>query len=272
MSRTRNWCFTLNNYTEEDVSRLSVEDKQIRYLIFGKELGDKEQTPHLQGFVIFYNQKTFNQVKKFFGDRFHIESCQGTPQQNIAYCSKDEEYVEYGEPPHQGARKDIQEVKEMVKSGKSLRQIYESATSYQSIRMAEIGMKLQPLKERDKPLVKWYYGDSGTGKTYTATKELGYDNTWISNDTLQWFDGYDGQENVIIDDFRAHTIKYSLLLRVLDRYPLRLPVKGGYVNWIPKTIIITSCHHPRNVYKSEDIQESIEQLIRRIDIIQEFKK
>jgi len=66
--RSRNWCFTLNNYTEdEEQSFVDLEGhKQIRYFIVGKEVGEEEHTPHLQGFIIFHNQKTFNQVVKFF--------------------------------------------------------------------------------------------------------------------------------------------------------------------------------------------------------------
>lgn len=274
MSRTRNWCFTLNNYTDSEYASLvGLEGhKQIRYIIFGKEKGEQESTPHIQGFVIFNNTKTFNQVKLFFGDRYHIEQCQGNVQQNIAYCSKDDEYIEYGEAPKQGSRKDIEEVKTMVKSGKSMKEIYEVATSYQSIRMAEVGMRYQPLQQREKPEIRWYWGETGTGKTMEAYAELGYEDTWVNSNTLQWFDGYDGQKNVIIDDFRANQCTFAFLLRLLDRYPMRVPIKGGFVNWKPERIFITSTHSPRDCWKNENIQENIEQLIRRIDIIQQFHK
>lgn len=275
MNRSRNWCFTLNNYTDEEYQRLiGLEGhKQIRYIIFGKEKGEQEETPHLQGFVIFNNAKTFDQVVKFFDNaRFHIEKCIGTAQQNIAYCSKDEQYIEYGEPPKQGARQDIQQVKDLVKEGKKMSEICEVATSYQSIRMAELLIKYQPLKERTPPCIKWYWGETGSGKTREAWAECGINDTWVSHESLQWFDCYEGQKNVIIDDFRAGDCKFSHLLRYTDRYPIKVPVKGSYVNWVPEMIIITSTHHPKDVYKNVDIQENIGQLIRRINIIIEFKK
>jgi len=56
----------------------------------------------------------------------------------------------------------------------------------------------------------------------------------------------------------------------LDRYPMRVPVKGGFVNWVPENIYITSSNHPDSTYTDEKIQEDIQQLIRRIDIIQQF--
>lgn len=273
MNRTRNYCFTLNNYTEEDELTLTQYEgnKQIKYLIVGKEIGE-QGTPHLQGFIIFQNAKTFNQVKAFLGDRYHIERTIGSAQQNIAYCSKDNEYIEFGELPQQGSRKDIQQVKQMVKEGKSMSEIVEQATSYQSIRMAEICKKYQPIQPRDKPEVRYYWGGTGCGKTRLAYEELGMENTWVNSNTLQWFDGYDGQENVIIDDFRGNQCSFAFLLRLLDRYPMKVPIKGGFVNWNPKRIFITSTNSPYNVYSDEKITENIEQLIRRIDIIQNLLK
>lgn len=274
MSRTRNYAFTLNNYTEEDYDRLVGFNghKQIRYLIFGKEEGEKEHTPHLQGFISFYNAKTFEQTKSFLGDRYHIEQAKGTIDQNIAYCSKESTFQEFGEKPQQGARHDLKKIKLMIKQGKSMRDIYEEASSYQSMRMAEIGMKLKPLQPREKPKVEWYWGPTGSGKTREAWEQCGYEDTWVSNVNLDWVDGYDGQSNVIIDDFRASHCQFAKLLRILDRYPLKLPVKGGFVDWVPKRIIVTSTHSPYKCYKSEDIQENIDQLIRRIDEIVEFEK
>lgn len=153
-----------------------------------------------------------------------------------------------------------------------MREICDVATSYQSIRMAEILLKYQPLKERIPPTIKWYWGETGSGKTYTAWKECGINDTWVSHESLQWFDGYDRHKNVIIDDFRAGDCKFSHLLRYTDVYPIQVPVKGTFVNWVPELIIITSTHHPNDVYKNEDIKENIGQLIRRLTVIQEFKK
>lgn len=138
------------------------------------------------------------------------------------------------------------------------------------MRMAEIGMRLRPPVMRDPPEVRWYWGPTGTGKTRQAWEECGVEDTWVTSTELKWFDGYYGQKNVIIDDFRDSLCKLTDILRITDRYPLKLPVKGGFVNWEPKLIIVTSSHDPRSMYRN--VGEDIQQLIRRISASKYFGK
>lgn len=269
--RFRNWCFTLNNYTEEDESfiRHLEYNKQVKYLIVGKEKGE-QGTPHLQGFIVYHNVKKFNEVKKFLGERYHIEQCQGSIEQNIAYCSKDDEYIELGErPKKKGARTDIEKVKEQIKNHVPIDEVINSATSYQSARHAELLFKYQSQPKPQKRTIKWYYGPTGTGKTRQAIEES-EDNYYITMNTLKWWDGYTGQKYIIVDDFRKDFCTFHELLRILDRYPYRVNIKGSSL-WLQPTteyIIITSAYHPKDVYNT---REDVEQLLRRIDKIEEFK-
>ncbi len=85
---------------------------------------------------------------------------------------------------------------------------------------------------------------------------------------LKWFDGYDGHAVVILDDFRPDMAKMWMMLRLLDRYQLRVPVKGGFTQWRPELIIITCPLPPQDCYL--DVGEDREQLIRRITEIRHF--
>jgi hypothetical protein len=98
------------------------------------------------------------------------------------------------------------------------------------------------------------WGPAGTGKTRFSRDfavRLGL-SFWISSySNLQWFDGYGGESVAIIDDFRGRC-EYDTLLRVLDIYELRVPIKGGSVAWIPDKIFITSNTTPCEWYRDID--------------------
>ena len=77
-----------------------------------------------------------------------------------------------------------------------------------------------------------------------------------------WFDGYTGQETIITDDFSHRDYKLSYLLRLLDRYAMTLPIKGGM---IANNIIITSNYSPHSLYTGADCLEHRNALFRRIN-------
>ena len=81
----RNYSFTLNNYSQEEYDELLSLD--CKYVIIGKEVCPTTGTNHLQGFIIFKSQRYPNSVRQL-NPRAHWEVCQGTPEQNIIYCSK----------------------------------------------------------------------------------------------------------------------------------------------------------------------------------------
>lgn len=108
--------------------------------------------------------------------------------------------------------------------------------------------------------VRVYYGSTGTGKTRRAIEE---DKVEWTHGGDRWFDGYDQQERVLFDDFDGvkSGITYRKLLQLLDRYPLQVPIKGGFVEWCPRVIVITTNIPPDRWYPDEDYSP----LQRRID-------
>ena len=93
MARHRTWCFTLNNYTEEQIEHLqSEEDLHVAYICFAKEICPETKTPHLQGWVHFNERVSLRACKKKLGwVQFHVEPCKGNYEQNDMYCRKTRE-------------------------------------------------------------------------------------------------------------------------------------------------------------------------------------
>ena len=126
-------CFTINNYSDLDVTmcREAVGQCGIKYIIFGKEVGE-QGTPHLQGYMQTNHDK-FDRFKHRFGRGIHLEKQKGSSDEARDYCKKEGDWVEFGQYEHiagrkerQGKRKDLEEVHELVKSGKTYDEICET--------------------------------------------------------------------------------------------------------------------------------------------------
>lgn len=261
-SKHRTYCFTLNNYSADELQ--SVKDIPCKYLIFGKEVG-ASGTPHLQGTISFQSPISFLSIKKKI-PRAHIEVCKDV-NASIEYCKKDNDFYETGDRPRMGERTDIQAVKSMLKEGCNLRKIVEYTESYQSIRHAEIHLKYFEKPRSHKPYVVWCHGKTGTGKSKFAYEQCEGHDCYTAMSTGKWFEGYDGHTHVIIDDMRKDFMKFHELLRLLDRYAMRVECKGGSRQFVATHIYITSCYHPNDLFET---REDVNQLIRRLDEIKMF--
>jgi len=284
--RVTRFVFTLNNWTEKEYTWLTTTlvtylqaAGSHSWLIIGKEKGENG-TPHLQGACILGSQRAFSTVKMWPGfRRAHLETMVGLPQDSRVYCSKeDSQPFEYGTLPTPGKRTDLRQAVDNVNEGRTMRELavedgtvivkyYKGLTVLRSLLQS-------PRNPANPPKVYWLFGNTGTGKSRAAwecalsiTQEI-----WTSTGDLRWFDGYDGQRVAIFDDFRPGQCDFTMLLRILDRYPLSVPFKGGFVNWNPEYIIITCPDGVRTAFAEQLIkkQEDVLQLERRITAIYHF--
>lgn len=265
--RSRDWCFTVNNYTDEDLALLEELSKKAIYLIYGEEVAPKTKTPHLQAYIYYKDTKTFSAMKKRLPKGAHIEKTKGSPQQNKVYCSKDGKFTEFGECPKQGKRNDLSDIREAIDQGKTMNDIIDIAKNYQCLKSAEIILKYRERKRDWKPSVHWFYGETETGKTRKAYELL--ENPFRkTNHSGKWWDGYDAHSHVILDDIKdTSRDMYSTLLELLDRYETRVECKGGSRQFLATKIIITSSFHPYEMYQSFN---EAKELLRRIDEITHF--
>lgn len=262
-ARSRAWCFTFNNYTDNDVTQF--KELATEYIVFGYEVGESG-TPHLQGYLYLKNAASLSAIKKRTSDRVHFEIAKGSPLSASNYCKKDGNFYEAGVLPSPGKRTDIDTVKELLSSSNSskMRTICDSANSVQSIKFAETYLKYKEKGRTTKPTVTWYYGPTGVGKSKSAYESVDMDDCYTAMSTGKWFEGYDGHSHVIIDDMRRDFAKFHELLRLLDCYPIKVECKGGSRQFLATNIIITSCYSPSSLYET---REDVGQLIRRIDNI-----
>lgn len=257
----RNVCFTVNNYDEDEWNRI-LENPRWSYVICGREVGE-EGTPHIQGYGELGTRTKYNTVHRaIFADRAHCENRKGTQDEAIEYCKKDENYEERGVRRNQGARVDLDRIRNIALD-LGMRQVVRVGNG-QQIRVAEKFLEYNEEARDWKPRVMWIYGATGVGKSRRARELLGED-VYVKNNGSKWWPGYDGHSDVIIDDFRDKWFggEIEVMLSLLDRYECKVEFKGGQRQFLARNIIITSPFHPRDCFRGgiEDIQ----QLLRRID-------
>lgn len=266
MSQSKYWCFTVNNYDQEKYEKVIEACESATYGIVGKETG-QTGTPHLQGYIIFATRKRLGQVRRIIPG--HCERAKGSPAQNKTYCSKDGDYEEFGTlPGGQGSRTDLLAILADIKAGKNSMAIREKhwGSYLRYSKAIENTILFYTVPRNWETKVHVYWGETGLGKTRRAFQEAGNEVYFHSGG--QWFDGYSGGD-AIFDDYGGSEFKLTYLLKLLDRYPMRVPIKGGFVQWTPRTIWITSNRSPDDWYANAH-SEHVAALRRRFSTVVHF--
>lgn len=274
MARARNWCFTLNNPDVDGPTFLSSlqQDSGLRFVVFQLESGDSG-TPHFQGYAEFTAARRLPGLQALIPGA-HLEVRRGSRQQAIDYCSKDDTRISgpwtWGQSSQetQGTRNDIALGVALLQEGGLKRLREEDPVLYvrysRGFESLARGLVLPPRPVP--PDVHLLYGPTGCGKTRHFYDTVDLESSWrLPLTTGMWFDGYEGQSDVLIDDFvgAASHITLAHTLQLLDRYPIRVAVKGSFVDWRPERIFVTTNLHPRQWYKWESREEQFPALCRR---------
>lgn len=308
----RNYCFTLNNPTQEEETWFSQENFSIpiKTMLWMKEKGTN-QTEHLQGYLELTRAMSLPLVKKklIHFQRAHLEARKGTRCQASLYCLKtllktttentgacepstsssnsstspnDTELQQlqtiisddsWEIPPEvhyfngegislknfatkqvktktkTNTEEKMEIIKQMIDEGKSDLEIAEFnfnlfCTKFTGISRYRL-LKTTPRDSAITPNVIVIIGPTGTGKSRWALDH--FPNAFWKTKG-QWWDTYHQQTAVIIDEFYGW-LPYDFTLRLTDRYPMQVEIKGGAVQMVAHTFIFTSNKYPHQWWK-----------------------
>lgn len=233
--RSHDWCFTM---FDEKFDGLNF-DEHMNYLVFQIELCPETKKEHAQGYIEFKNKAGLNILKKRYGNDIHWEFRKGTKEQARAYCMKEESRIrgpfEFGEFYRQGKRNDLTSLYKSISSGKSMFDIVNQHPT-EFIKYHNGIEKMRAIIERKnsegvfrKLHVEYIWGPAGAGKTRSIMK-LGdvYKMNKPQNGII-WWDGYESQKRILIDDYDGW-ISDTKLLDICDGYENKLKIHGGFVD------------------------------------------
>lgn len=250
--QSRNWCFTdFQNITFEHFNKIYEEYSDIiRYICVGIEICPKTNKTHMQGWIQFFNKKRMGGVKKILmNNKIHLESMRGNAFDNDKYCSKENKFIQLGKFITQGHRSDLESIKKNINDGSSKLEIMENDFSTYCRYRNGINDYFEAIQKKKrnkfrKIEVEFIHGTTGVGKTRYAMRNSSFK---ICANELNWWDGYSGEDSIVIDDY-DNDVKITKMLNLLDGYTLRLPIKGGftYANWTK--VYITSNLEPKQLH------------------------
>lgn len=233
----------------------------VQYLIAGKEEAPETGTKHLQGYIYLNKRKRMNTLKNMFGcNEIHFEIAKGTIKQNVDYCSKtDPNPFIWGEYPGDNANTSEAQWKEyiqacltktreeMVDDPKWSRTFITNPKTYDTIRDAKIRRET---RNGERQFNEWYWGEAGTGKSRKAREENPGAYIKLCN---KWWDGYDGEKVVIMEDLDPGTGRcLTHHMKIWgDRYPMRIECKGSSQFINPVKMIITSNYSPDQIWAEQ---------------------
>jgi len=229
-----------------------------KYCVYQLEQGDETHRLHYQGYMEFTGAKRFTWLHAncdgLESANFFIR--RGSQDEAVNYAMKRETRVEgpwewgLARPNEAGKRNDLVHVKRALDEGRSMAYIADNFFGpFLRYQRGFKEYKRLKMPKRDWPMeIIVIIGPTGTNKTRWC-RENYPDAYW--KDGTKWWDDYDGHETVVWDEFYASSCKFIDLLKILDRSPLHVETKGGYVQFTSRRIIFTSNEEPERWYNAE---------------------
>lgn len=264
-SRRRQGIFWLLTIPRSSWSPPTELPPGINWIKGQAEIGQETNYEHWQLLVAFTSKKSLSAVKSVFGRECHAELSRSDAAES--YVWKDDTSVagtrfELGTKPIQRNSKiDWESVWSAAKSGDLMAvPPHIRVTSYRTL--CSIRSDHESLSGIERTAYV-FWGTTGTGKSRRAWQEAGLD-AYSKDPRTKFWCGYQGEENVVVDEFRGG-IDIAHILRWLDRYPVRVEIKGSSRPLKAKTFWFTSNLSPDEWFKEID-QETLAAFKRRLQV------
>lgn len=247
-------------------------------MVVGREAGESG-TPHLQGYICLENNSTFNAIKKQF-PQIHLERAKGSPKQNRVYCTKEGDFFEVGEVPEEpgssggdGSKARWADILSSAQDGNwdYLKSEFPQVWVTMSEKLVSKRIPKTDTINGDTQN-EWWYGETGTGKSRLAWERYG--KICFQKMLNKWWDGYDAQPIVIIEEWSPKNEVTASALKIwADRYPFTAQIKGGVLQKIrPQKIIVISNYRLRDCFPDTRDADPIARRFKEFEFPQDLEE
>lgn len=249
----------------------------IKFLAFGRETCPTSKRKHHQCFMYFkgsraHGKLALKRMGGWWGETHnYVCAALGNQDANAIYCQKESELEKVGTEPKQGAKTDLEDTCKEILNGKiTVDDIAKKHPMHYHMygRTLERVQTLQKRTQWRTWMTEgiWYFGKTGSGKSHQAYDMENYhpDTHYILDLQEDWWDGYVGQEYIIINEFKGQ-IPFGQLMDLCDKYPKTVKTKcREKVPFLAKKIVIASISRPEHCYRNLSVYNSdIGELYRR---------
>ncbi len=274
--KNRSYCFTLfcEGTTKCAANAFEIKEK-VRYIIWQQERCPDTQKEHYQGYVELTTPMRLKAVKDLLGySTVHLEARHGTRDEARAYCVKADTKMagpwELGSwDTAAGKRNDLDEAAKMIRE-EGIHAVADASPG-QFIRLGkhfreyDTYISGRSLSSSRQVLAFWIHGPSDIGKSHCIYHSIADLFALTPSKGKNWFDGYNREQALLIDDMLPDTIPAAEILHIADKWKYRIEVKGAFswARW--NLVVVTSNHSIHFVYQGVT---NIQSIIRRFEIIE----
>jgi len=274
------WFVVTNWNVDLDYNQFLKDRKEVKYIAWGPEVTSTGKHHH-QAFMYLWHGSTWgarklNVMGNWFGDiHCSVAPMRGRVTDNEAYCSKENAGLlqKYGEEPEQGCRDDLDETKDKILAGELTADdvAVENPGMFHQYGRTLDRVEAIALRRKTRKWMTsctWYTGPTHSGKSHAVFKDYDPMTHYVKNLNEDWWDGYKGQETVILNEFRGQ-IPFSEMLDLIDKWPKTVKWRGKEpVPFLAKQVLVSSIRTPEDVYRNQDhTGEPWEQWTRRVNVV-----